>query len=49
MTSDEYTAYVKKGANTNEKMDRRIRGIITPIFTLVDAVCLCGIPRSTRF
>ena len=28
MTSDEYTAYVKKGANTNEKMDRRIRGII---------------------
>jgi hypothetical protein len=44
MTSDEYTAYVKKGANTNEKMDRRIRGIITPIFTLVDAVASAESP-----
>ena len=44
MTSDEYTAYVKKGTNTNEKMDRRIRGIITPIFTLVDAVASAESP-----
>ena len=44
MTAEEYTAYVGKGANNNEKMDRRIRGILTPVFTLVDAIASAESP-----
>ncbi len=46
MSSVEYTEYVNAGANANEKMDRRIRAILVPVFNLVDAVASAESPLT---
>lgn len=38
MSSDEYTNYVNAGATGEEKMERRIRAILVPVFNLMDSV-----------
>ena len=46
MSSVEYTEYVNAGANSDEKMDRRIRGILVPVFNLVDAIASAESPLT---
>lgn len=46
MTSAEYTEYVNAGANSDEKMDRRIRGILVPVFNLIDAIASAESPLT---
>ena len=46
MSSAEYTEYVNAGANSDEKMDRRIRGILVPVFNLIDAIASAESPLT---
>lgn len=46
MSSVEYTEYVNAGANSDEKMDRRIRGILVPVFNLIDTIASAESPLT---
>lgn len=46
MSSVEYTEYVNAGANSDEKMDHRIRGILVPVFNLIDTVASAESPLT---
>ncbi len=47
MSSDEYTKYVNAVTSSDEKMDRRIRPILAPIFDLLDSVAKSEKPLNS--
>lgn len=47
MSSDEYTKYVNEVSSSDEKMDRRIRPILAPIFDLLDSVAKSEKPLNS--
>lgn len=46
MSSEEYTNYVNAVTSSDEKMDRRIRPILAPIFDLLDSVANAKAPLN---